>query len=147
MLTKKTYLRAINVTAAALVNLGLNYLLISRFEMMGAAYATLLSYTFLSVLTLYVSGRVYKVPYEYFRLAKMYLTALLLFVICKAIEIESPVVAIAVKTPIALCFPLILIPLKFYDQKEKGKILEIMGQLREKIGNWKRRDARDSNPK
>jgi O-antigen/teichoic acid export membrane protein len=147
MLTKKTYLRAINVTVAALVNLGLNFILIPRFEMMGAAYATLLSYAFLSVLTLFVSGRVFRIPYEYFRLAKMYLAALLIFVICRAIEFDSPVVAIAVKTPIALCFPLVLIPLKFYDQKEKRKIREIMGQLIAKIRDWKQRDARESDPK
>ncbi len=144
MLTKKTYLRAINVTAAAIVNLVLNYTLISQFDMMGAAYATLLSYAFLSILTLVVSGRVYSVPYEYFRLAKMYVAALLLFVICRAIELDSPVLAIAVKTPIALCFPLVLILFKFYDEKEKKKIREIAGELLKRIRNWKQRDVRKS---
>lgn len=124
MLTKKTYLRAINVTAAAIVNLILNYVLISRFDMMGAAGATFLSYTFLAVLTLFVSGRVFKIRYEYFRLAKMYLSALLIFAVSRFLDFDSVAVSIAAKTSLVLLFPFILVPLKFYDDKEKRKIGE-----------------------
>jgi O-antigen/teichoic acid export membrane protein len=124
MLTKKTHLRAINVIVAALVNLALNYFLISRFDMMGAAGATFLSYSFLAILTLFVSGRVFKVNYEYFRLAKMYVTALLLFAVSRLLAFDSLVISISAKTALVLLFPLILHLFRFYDQKEKRKIGE-----------------------
>jgi O-antigen/teichoic acid export membrane protein len=124
MLTKKTHLRAINVVAAALVNLALNYFLISRFDMMGAAGATFLSYSFLAILTLFVSGRVFKINYEYFRLAKMYVTALLLFAVSRLFAFDSLIIAISTKTALVLLFPLILLLFRFYDQKEKRKIGE-----------------------
>ncbi|MBU1318332.1 MAG: oligosaccharide flippase family protein [candidate division Zixibacteria bacterium] len=133
MLTKKTYLRAMNVTIAAIVNLGLNYILISRFDMMGAAYATFLSYSFLAILTLYVSGRVLSVPYEYFRLAKMYVSALLIFALSRMIDSDSLALTIAAKTAVVLMFPLVLIPLKFYDEKERRKIAELSRQFAGKL--------------
>lgn len=124
MLTKKTHLRAINVIAAALVNLALNYFLISRFSMMGAAGATFLSYSFLAILTLFVSGRVFKINYEYLRLAKMYVTALLLFAVSRLLAFDSLVISISAKTALVLLFPLILHLVRFYDQKEKRKFGE-----------------------
>lgn len=133
MLTKKTYLRAINVTTAAVVNLALNYFLISKFQMMGAAYATLLSYAFLAVMTLVVSGRVFRVPYEYFRLAKLFASALLVFAISRVIEIDSLILSIVVKLGIVLLFPLLLVPMRFYDEKERRKVSEIWGQLIHKV--------------
>jgi O-antigen/teichoic acid export membrane protein len=126
MLTKKTYLRAINVTAAAIVNLGLNYYLVPRFDMMGAAYATLLSYAFLSVLTHFVSGSVYRVRYEYFRLAKMYAAALLIFAASRLIHIDSSVLAVAAKSALVLTFPVVLLLLGFYDKREKRKFVEFV---------------------
>jgi hypothetical protein len=92
--------------------------------MMGAAGATFLSYTFLAVLTLFVSGRVFKIRYEYFRLAKMYLTALLIFSVSRFLDFDSVAVSIAAKTSLVLLFPFILVPLRFYDEKEKRKIGE-----------------------
>ena len=124
MLSKKTHLRAINVVTAAIVNLALNYFLISRFSMMGAAAATFLSYSFLAILTLFVSGRVFKINYEYFRLAKMFVTALLLFAVSRLLVFDSLIISIAAKTALVLLFPLILLPLRFYDHKEKRKIGE-----------------------
>lgn len=55
---------AVVVTA---VNLGLNYLLIPRYMIMGAAWATVLSYAVSLVLTFVVVQRMYHVRYEYGR--------------------------------------------------------------------------------
>jgi O-antigen/teichoic acid export membrane protein len=125
MLSKKTYLRAINVTCAAVVNLALNYLLIPRFDMMGAAMATFLSYLFLSIMTHFVSGSVYWVKYEYARLLKMYVAAVAIFFVASSFEFSSTVVSICVKSAIVVMFPLALVPLRFYDEKEKRKIAEL----------------------
>jgi O-antigen/teichoic acid export membrane protein len=130
MLTKKTYFRAMNVSSAAIVNLALNYILISRFEMMGAAAATFLSYSFLAILTLFVSGRLYRVKYEYFRLAKMYITALFVFGVSRLIVLDSVIISVGVKTLLVLSFPAVLFLLGFYDEKERSKAVWLLRSCR-----------------
>jgi O-antigen/teichoic acid export membrane protein len=62
------------------VNLGLNFLLIPRYGMMGAAWATAAAFACLALATAWLSQRVYPVDYEYGRLLKVALaTALVLF--------------------------------------------------------------------
>jgi O-antigen/teichoic acid export membrane protein len=65
--------------AAALVNLGLNLLLIPLWGMMGAAAATVLSYALMAGLVLVGSQRTYRIPYEWGRVLRLALWAGLLF--------------------------------------------------------------------
>jgi O-antigen/teichoic acid export membrane protein len=68
---KKTrYLPAVNV-AGALLNIGLNYLLIPRFGIAGAAWATFLAYLAMAGMLYVVVRRIYPVPYEWGRLWKI----------------------------------------------------------------------------
>jgi hypothetical protein len=94
--------------------------------MMGAAGATFLSYLFLATLTLFVSGRLYRVDYEYFRLAKMFITALLIFAVSRLLVFESLLVSIGARTALVLAFPLVLVVFRFYDQRERRKIGEFV---------------------
>jgi O-antigen/teichoic acid export membrane protein len=71
IITKKTSLTSISVGAGAVLNLVLNFALIPRFGMMGAAAATLISYA-LSVAGIYwFANRVYPIDYRFKRIAKL----------------------------------------------------------------------------
>ena len=64
---KTKYLPAITFTAAAL-NVGLNFVFIPAFGIIGAAYTTVIAYVTMVLLMYVISSRVYRVNYEFRRL-------------------------------------------------------------------------------
>jgi len=65
---KKTNLMIIFTGLAALVNIGSNFYLMPNYGIMGAAFATLLSYVTMAVAIWIANQRIYPVEYEYGRL-------------------------------------------------------------------------------
>jgi O-antigen/teichoic acid export membrane protein len=63
-LREKTKLIPFIFGAAALTNVILNVLLIPKFDMMGAAFATLVSYVLLFILLWWKGQRILKLPYD-----------------------------------------------------------------------------------
>jgi O-antigen/teichoic acid export membrane protein len=68
-ISKRTDLLVWITGLGAVVNIGTNFLLIPRIGMMGAAWATLLSYGSMAFALWALGRRVYPIPYEYGRLA------------------------------------------------------------------------------
>lgn len=60
---KKAHLLAGLTILNGILNMGLNYILIMKYDAIGAAYATLISMIFISVLTFFLSYKVYKMPW------------------------------------------------------------------------------------
>jgi O-antigen/teichoic acid export membrane protein/GNAT superfamily N-acetyltransferase len=75
---KKPVSISIAFLVGAIINLGLNFLLIPRFGMMGAAWATVLSFIFIAIFTFFVSQRQFSVPYEWRKLVAIVLWATLI---------------------------------------------------------------------
>jgi O-antigen/teichoic acid export membrane protein len=96
------------VTAvAAAVNLGANFALIPRFGMMGAAWATALSYACMALLGYLLSRGLYPIPFESGRL----LTVALAGGISYALSLTAPAAlppALGVKLLAVAAFPLLL---------------------------------------
>lgn len=69
-ITKRTGYYPASTIAAAVANVGLNYALIPRYGMMGAAWANAAAYAVQAGLAFAFSQRVYPVRYEYGRLAR-----------------------------------------------------------------------------
>jgi O-antigen/teichoic acid export membrane protein len=61
---RKTWLTAILMTFAALVNVSLNIVLIPHYGSMGAALSTLIAYAFLALVSYIVNQRIYPIPFE-----------------------------------------------------------------------------------
>jgi O-antigen/teichoic acid export membrane protein len=61
---RKTWLVVIFASVAALVNVGLNLVLIPHYGSTGAAVATLIAYAVLALLGYVVNQRIYPVPFE-----------------------------------------------------------------------------------
>jgi O-antigen/teichoic acid export membrane protein len=71
VITKRTTLYPIATGIAAAVSVLSNWLLIPRYGMLGAAYASVLAYATLAGVTSVFSWRVYPIPYEWSRLARI----------------------------------------------------------------------------
>ena len=79
-LNNKTVYLMLSGGAGAILNIALNYLLIPRIGIMGAAYATLASYIFMAFLFYAMAKHLYPVQYEWWRIIKVMVTGFLLFV-------------------------------------------------------------------
>lgn len=87
--------------AAAIVNVGLNLILVPRYGMMGAAWAAVAGYAALLALVLSYSRRIYRVPYEYGRGAVVLLVLAACWLGTTLVSWESPAWALAAKAGIA----------------------------------------------
>ena len=101
-ITKRTgYYPASTITAAA-ANIGLNYLLIPRYGMIGAAWANAAGYAVQAVLAFTWSQRVYPVRYEYARLARAVAASGLAFVAAAAVPNLPPLAGLVVRGAVVL---------------------------------------------
>lgn len=108
---------------AAVVNVGLNLLLIPRLGMMGAAWGTLAAFLVLTALTVGVAQRLYPVPFERRRVAKVALVYLLVWGACQTLVPAAPA---ALTTPLRLlavaCAPLLLLACGFANEVERRRL-------------------------
>ncbi len=104
---------------AAVVNIGLNLILIPAYGMMGAAIATLAAYVVLFVAMWYRSHQVFPVPYQWRRIVLLSVVAPALTI--GAWEAHSLVVSLVVTA----LFPLVLLPLRFYLPAELARLRKI----------------------
>jgi len=68
---KKTHILPFLTGTGAAVNIFLNLLLIPKYEILGAAWATLVSYMLMDIGAIYFSQRVYRIQYEYKKIARI----------------------------------------------------------------------------
>jgi O-antigen/teichoic acid export membrane protein len=110
---------------SALLNLILNYFLVSNFGIMGAAIATFASFLFMPGLTLHFSLKVYPINIEYARIAKLVCAASLVLAAGIYLETDSILYALFLKTLLILVFFLVLFLINFFDSAEKQKLFGI----------------------
>jgi len=125
-LEAKTMYIAAAVGAAAILNLGLNYLLIPRYGMMGAAAATLIAFLMLALVTFLASQRFYRIDYDWGRIAKICLAAGVVYAGSLFITYESGIIVGVFKLLSLLAYPILLYIFRFYQPEELQKVKEII---------------------
>ncbi len=124
---KTTWLPGISGTGAA-VNIVANVLLIPTMGMMGAAVATLLSYVVMSALSFFLGQRVYRVPYEYARMAKLVLAAAIPAAFWYA-RINPGLPEMVFKVILAGLFPGLLFVLGFFERGERNLMTQLLKRI------------------
>jgi O-antigen/teichoic acid export membrane protein len=114
---RRTQFNWIVTGTAAAVNTGLNFALVPAYGMMGAAVATLVAYVVLFLGMNYAAQRVYPVPYQWRRVLTLTVAAGALTAVGYGLHPPLPV-AIA----IAFAFPVVLLPLRFYQPAELARL-------------------------
>src|SRR5262245_9959389 len=113
----------------AAINVGLNFALIPSFGMMGAAWSTVLSHALMVGLTLVVSQRIYPIPYEYARVVKIVVIAIILAV-AGSFGQEAPlIVRMAWKVTVVALFPVTLYAAGVRDDR-------LLRLVREQLAAW-----------
>lgn len=120
---KTKYFAYINFSNGLLV-LALNIVLIPRFGIFGAAWATVIAFIYKTGFTYYFSAKFYNIHFEIIRVVKLIFVAGIVYLICHFINIESVALSFLSKSIVVIViYPLNLIILKFFSNKEKEKLL------------------------
>jgi O-antigen/teichoic acid export membrane protein len=106
--------------AAAALNVGLNFVLIPPYGMMGAAISTAAAYVALFIGMTLNSQRVWPVPYQWRRVLTLSTVAIALTAV--GFEVRSLPLAIA----LCLAYPLLLLPLGFYLPDERARLRRLV---------------------
>lgn len=119
IIEKKTkYLGYINFSNGLLV-LFLNFLLIPRFGIYGAAYATLIAFIYKVVLTYYFSSRYFRIHFEFNRISILLLASVIVYTLSLGITISNVFLSLIIKTGLVCLFPGILYLMGFFTLDEK----------------------------
>ena len=124
-LKKKTHHQAAVVVAGAVLNLLLNRFLVPAHGAAGAAAATLVSYALIAVGAAAVSLRLYPIRYEYGRLFKIAVVAVLLgLVVLPMSRLQDFWLSVGIKALCLLSYPLVLYVAGLYRPAELQYIRE-----------------------
>ncbi|HMA61097.1 MAG TPA: oligosaccharide flippase family protein [bacterium] len=110
---KKTKYIAYNMIFTGIVNVGLNFLLVPRIGILGAAFGTLAGFIVLAILTYYKSQQLIKVDYEYFRIA-----LLLILIVPVGLVLFYIQISVFVRIAIFVALPFLLYVFRFFDSQE-----------------------------
>jgi len=117
-LVRKTGYAPFIIGAGAIINFGFNLLLIPRFGMVGAAVATVLSYMLLPIIEYPIVRRLYPVPYEWGRLAKLLIISIAIYLIGVMLKTGRLWVDIGVGSGLILAWGLALYLGRFFGKNE-----------------------------
>jgi O-antigen/teichoic acid export membrane protein len=118
-LEKKTKYLPYATGAGALVNVVANYALIPKLGIMGAAIATFLSYVVMAVGIYFPSQRLYRVRYEWARIARLSAAALLAFLVYSVLHLEpGSASGVVIKSLICGAFVVLVFLLRVFDRSD-----------------------------
>jgi O-antigen/teichoic acid export membrane protein len=132
-LNKRTIYAPLVIVIALAVNIALNFLLIPRYEGMGATISTLISYIVFCALRYWASNMFFKVRYEWSRIftiagvGSMFIVLFYLidFVRGDGLSAASLYLSLLIKALLAVSFPIVLFALRFYDERELRRLGEM----------------------
>jgi O-antigen/teichoic acid export membrane protein len=107
----------------AAVNVGLNIVLIPPYGMMGAAIATVAAYAVMFLGMIVNAQTVYRVPYQWRRVATASGAAVGLTVLGKLVHVPLLVAIV-----LSIAYPLVLLPLGFYLPAERRRLRSLIAR-------------------
>jgi O-antigen/teichoic acid export membrane protein len=119
---KKTKIISFAMLTSALVNVGLNFILIYFFGAIGAAVATLVSQILFFGIIYYNAQKHYYVPYEMIKIAKMTGLVIILTIIAYLSNNIELIPRLIIKVFLITVFPFLLYLMKFYEPIEIQRI-------------------------
>jgi O-antigen/teichoic acid export membrane protein len=115
---RPAYISGIAITCAA-ANIGLNFLLVPRFGLLGAGWATLTSFVLWNALHVYFSRRFYRIRFDVRRFAHAGLAGAFLIVVSRAIPSDlNLMIACPLKAVLSLAYPALLLLTGFLTPDE-----------------------------
>jgi O-antigen/teichoic acid export membrane protein len=127
-LTKKMQHTIWITIGAAAANIVLNFILVPRLGVIGAAFSIMIANLIIFVLTLAVSQRYYEIQYSYKKVLYIFVPAAL--IVAVSYYYEFRLLPRLILTIIYLCFAVTYLYVNFKDTYEYRKIIERIGKLK-----------------
>lgn len=118
------------------VNLGLNFLLIPNFGIWGAVSVSLITITIHSIILYFISNRLYPIPFEFFRLFKMFVIACVYYIASMIIHTGNIWTDLALNVSLIITFPVTLVVLNLITKEEKSRARTLFYSTNHKINSW-----------
>jgi O-antigen/teichoic acid export membrane protein len=122
--TKRTTYKLYSISLAGGIVTVLYWLLIPRYGMMGAAWATLGGYIAFAALTIFYAQRVYFIRYQYGRIALLFAVGILFYKIGALVPITPVASGLPLRAMIILGFPVALWLGGFLDVNERKALVD-----------------------
>jgi len=132
---KMIYFLVPSFTAAA-TNIFLNFLLIPRMGMMGAAFSNLAANIIYTALLTIISSKFIKVSFEWSKIFMIYLIAIVLYSVDILTRGLPFVAEITIKLVLLAIFPLVLYKLNFFEKIEIKRIKEGLSRVFDQYIPW-----------
>ena len=129
-LMRKTIYSFFSAGLASLINIGLNFLLVPEFGVIGAAFSSLLSFLVMMVLMYSFSQRVYHINYELGRMVKIVIVGLIIYAVSFQINL-SLWPSVTLKFIMLVFYLPILYLLGFFQEQEKRKLSTVLLSVRD----------------
>lgn len=126
LMKKKTKYIAYTNILNGILNLTLNFILIKKYDIWGAAYATLICFIFKSSLVYYFSNKLVKIIVEWRRILLLFGTAFGLFFASMFIDTGNIFYNIGLKTLLVILFPTLLYLFRTFDDDEIKRMKQII---------------------
>jgi O-antigen/teichoic acid export membrane protein len=126
---KRTRIYPVVTTIGAAVSVGTNFLLIPSFGMRGAAWALIISQLLAAAATVYFAQRVYHIPYESTRLAKVLGVGMMTYAVTALVTVPSQVSTLILRLAALALFPMGLATVKFFQPHEWAQIRDLGARL------------------
>lgn len=114
----KTWAIAFVTLSSGLLNVALNLWWVSRYGIMGAAFATVAGYALLLLLVWLAAQRAYRLRYEYLRLGTLIVAAAALMFAANMLSFPNSWGDALWRAALWLAFPFLLLALRFYHSGE-----------------------------
>ncbi|MFH1097649.1 MAG: oligosaccharide flippase family protein [Candidatus Desantisbacteria bacterium] len=131
-LEKKTKWVPLTVWVPIVFTVILSWIIIPMYGMIGAGMLKILSYFSMAATAWFISQIFYPISYEFKRILKMLLAAILIYLVSLFLPVMSLWLSLIVKSLLAMTFPVLLYFFNFYDEKEKEKVKELWFNYKEK---------------
>ena len=117
LLGKTSYVAIITIVSA-LLNIGLNFILIPKYGIMGAAINTLIAFVFLYFISLIGSNQFFKINFEHKKLFSLILLGVSLFFVSTLFNSMHLFHSLLLKLALVVLYPIILFIGSFYEASE-----------------------------
>jgi O-antigen/teichoic acid export membrane protein len=114
----KTFWYVIINATAAVVNIGLNLLLIPHWGVMGAAFVTAISFAVCPMFAYFVSRKYIKIKYDFIALIKLIVVTLTFYFIATSFSFDNVFASLAIKSLVLISVPFVLYLSGYFDAKE-----------------------------
>ena len=131
VIKKQTKIMATFVFITAIINFGLNFLLIPLIDIWGAALATLISQLFYCFCILYFAQKAYPINYEWRKILLMIFMSILIILIGFLMADIIVWIRIPLKLILFISFPFILYKFNFYESIEVETMKKLFSKWKE----------------